>query len=94
MEEATFRETLQEQGYDAPSVVELDADKFVTDHAHEFSAYALIVEGQFTVTTALGPTTCNAGDTFSLASGTMHSEQAGPQGAKALVGRKFPSAPE
>jgi quercetin dioxygenase-like cupin family protein len=94
MEEATFRETLQAQGYDAPSVVDLEADKFVADHTHEFSAYALIVEGQFTVTTPKGPTTCNTGDTFSLASGIMHSEQAGPQGAKALVGRKFASASE
>ena len=90
MTEAEFRAQLAAQGYDEPTVAEREANFATTEHTHEFSASALILEGEVNVMTATGKTTCHAGDTFMLASGIPHHEEYGAQGARFLVGRRVP----
>jgi quercetin dioxygenase-like cupin family protein len=90
MNETQFRDQLREQGYSEPMLVTKDALANTTEHTHDFSASALVLEGEINVVTASGTTTCRAGDTFALASGTPHYERYGPDGARFLIGRRVP----
>jgi len=88
MNEKGFRQQLRADGYAEGSIVEWAPNTFNDRHTHEFSAAVLVLEGEITVTTDQGATTCRAGDTFRLAAGTPHVEQIGPAGVKFLSGRK------
>ena len=90
MNEAAFRESLARERFPAPTVIEREANLATTDHVHEYSASALILDGQISVVTADGTTTCRAGDTFTLASGTTHHEEYGPHGARLLFSKRVP----
>ena len=57
-------------------------------HSHDFDAAVLVQSGALTVTTADGTTTCRAGDTFMLGNGIPHTENAGKDGVRFLVGRR------
>ena len=91
MNEVTFRVMLASQGFPEPVMVERDANLVTTDHSHEFSVSALVLEGEISVVTATGTTTtCRSGDTFTLASGTVHHEEYGAQGARVLSSKRIP----
>lgn len=88
MNDSAFREHLRKQGYAEPELIERAPQTYNPEHVHAFSVSALILEGELSVTTAEGTTTCRAGDVFELAGGIPHSEQYGPAGARVLVGRR------
>lgn len=88
MDEHSFRERLKAEGYAAGPIIEWAPNTFNDTHTHEFSASILVLEGEITVTTPEGATTCRASDTFRLAAGTPHAEQVGPAGVRFLSGRK------
>lgn len=88
MDEKTFRMTLREQGYPDSVVLDLALDTFFDDHSHEFSWFAYLVAGEFTVKTATGTTTAHAGESFKVKSRVVHSSWSGTEGAKILTGRK------
>lgn len=88
MNDSAFRVHLREQGYADPELIERAPHTHNPEHVHEFSVAALILEGELSVTTPDGITTCHAGDIFELAAGISHSEQYGPSGARVLVGRR------
>lgn len=88
MNEKSFRKRLQAEGYAEGPIIEWAPNTFNDTHTHEFSASVLVLDGEITVTTADGATTCRANDTFRLAAGTPHSEQVGPDGVRFLSGRK------
>lgn len=88
MNETPFREMLASQGYPEPSVIEREADLVTSDHVHDYSACALILDGRISVVTADATTTCGPGDTFSLAAGITHHEEYGPAGARLLFSRR------
>ena len=88
--EAEFRKSLAEQGYGEPVEAVREANLATTEHTHEFSASALILEGKLTVVAATGTTVCGPGQTFSLASGIPHHEEYGPEGARFLIGKRVP----
>ncbi len=88
MNETTFRVMLASKGFPEPAVIERDANLVTTDHVHDYSASALILDGEISVVTAQGRSTCRAGDTFSLDSGITHHEEYGPQGARLLFSRR------
>ena len=88
MNEQRLRERLKAEGYAEGVLVEWPSNTFNDTHTHEFSACVLVLEGEITVTTAEGATTCRANDTFQLVAGTPHSEQVGPDGVKFLSGRR------
>ncbi len=88
MNETTFRVMLASKGFPAPAVIEREANLVTSDHSHEYSACALILDGEISVVTGQGTTTCHAGDTFSLDSGITHHEEYGAQGARILFSRR------
>lgn len=90
MNETTFRVMLTSTGFPEPAVIKREANLATTDHMHDYSACALILDGEISVVTADGTTTCGPGDTFTLNSGTTHHEEYGPAGARLLFSRRVP----
>ena len=88
MNEAEFRQELQEQGYGEAQLLEFEPNSAADMHTHEFSAYAFVLSGEFIFVTEDGAATHLPGQTCKLAAGTLHSEQTGASGATILVGKK------
>ncbi len=88
MKEAEFRKKLIGTGYSAPEMAELGRGFCNEMHTHDFSAFALVVEGEFILLTQEGSIMHRPGDTCVLRAGIVHAEKAGPEGAKMLVGKK------
>jgi quercetin dioxygenase-like cupin family protein len=63
------------------------ANEVVADHTHPFHARALVVEGEMWLTVGSDTQHLRPGDRFELASGTLHAERYGPQGATYWVAR-------
>ncbi len=88
MNEATFRVMLASKGFPEPTVIEREANLVTTDHVHDYTACALILDGQISVVTADRTTTCGPGDIFSLDGGITHHEEYGPAGARLLFSKR------
>ncbi len=87
MNEAQFRDQLQEQGYGEPRSLDFEPNSVNDMHTHDFSAFVLVVSGAFTLVTEQGSATHRPGETCKLAAGTLHSEQMGDAGATILIGK-------
>ncbi len=88
MDEITFRDVLEQEGYEKISVTEWKADTRSKSHAHEFDVYGLLLSGTFTVTTDASVIACRPGETFKVGAETSHTETVGPEGARVLIGRR------
>ena len=62
----------------------------VDTHSHPFDAEAVVTAGEMWLIRADGTQHLRAGDTFTLPSGTPHSERYGPEGATYWVARRTP----
>jgi quercetin dioxygenase-like cupin family protein len=69
---------------------QMEANHFNSEHAHEFDACVLVVEGEMTIARHGKPETFRAGDMCTMAAGTLHTEQCGSVGARYLAGRRHP----
>ena len=92
MERTTFEAELREQGYLEIVDRRMEADALNPEHAHEFDARLLILEGAMTVTAEGAARTYHTGDTFEMSAGCRHSERSGPGGARYLAGRRYSAA--
>jgi quercetin dioxygenase-like cupin family protein len=90
MDRAAFETDLREQGYGEVVDRRMEADAFNPEHAHEFDACLLVLEGAMTITSEGEPRIYRAGDTFSMSAGCRHAEQSGPEGTRYLAGRRYP----
>ena len=88
MDEAQFRQQLQEQGYGEAQALEFEPNSAKDMHTHDFSAFVLVLSGAFTLVTEDDSVTHQPGETCKLAAGTLHSEQTGASGATILIGKK------
>ncbi len=88
MDEAQFRQQLQEQGYSEAVSVDYEPNAANDMHTHDFDAFVFVLSGELTLVTEDDSTTHKPGQTCKLAAGTRHCEQAGGSGATILVGRK------
>ncbi len=88
MNEAQFRQQLQEQGYSEAQSLEYEPNTDSDMHTHDFSAFAVVLGGEFTLVTEDGSVTHQPGEACKLAAGTLHSEQTGASGATILIGKK------
>ncbi len=88
MKKAQFRQQLQEQGYSEAQSLECEPNSVKDMHTHDFSAFALVLSGEFTLVTEDGSVTHQPGEACKLAAGTLHSEQTGASGATILIGKK------
>ena len=92
MERAIFETELREQGYAEVVDRRMEANALNAEHAHEFDARLLVLEGTMTITTEGAERIYRAGDTFTMGAGCRHSERSGPEGARYLAGRRYPAA--
>lgn len=88
MTQQDFEAALIAENY--PEVVNISKDVGyqMGEHSHAFDAYALILQGDITLTVNGVAETYKAGDTFRLAANTPHLESAVPSGVSYLVGRR------
>ena len=92
MDQATFEKELREQGYAEIVDRRMAADTLNPEHAHEFDARLLVLEGGMTIAAEGSERTYRAGETFAMSRGCRHSERSGPEGARYLAGRRYPVA--
>lgn len=91
MTEAEFRTHLAARGCSRIGIVEWEPGRLSAEHAHEFTALGLILDGGFTLRTPTGARALRPGDLFELAAGIPHVEDVGDQGARILSGRLDPA---
>jgi quercetin dioxygenase-like cupin family protein len=91
MNQAEFEKKCAAEGYGEMVDRHMDAGQFNPEHAHDFDACVLVVEGEMTITRHGKPETFRAGDMCALAAGTPHTEKCGPAGAHYLAGRRYPA---
>jgi quercetin dioxygenase-like cupin family protein len=90
MNRADFEQKLQAEGYGEMVDRQMEANQFNAEHAHEFDACVLVVDGEMTITRHGKPEVLRAGDLCTMAAGTVHTEQCGATGAHYLAGRRHP----
>ncbi|HWB51397.1 MAG TPA: cupin domain-containing protein [Stellaceae bacterium] len=90
MNQVEFEKKLQAEGYGEMVDRRMEADHFNPEHAHEFDACVLVVEGEMTIARHGKAELFRAGDLCTMAAGTPHTEKSGAAGARYLAGRRFP----
>jgi len=88
MTEDEFRSELAARGYGEPRSYAFEPDADGELHSHEFSAMAMVTEGEFRLGLTDETRVMGVGDWCEVSAGTLHSEMAGPVGATLLVGTK------
>ncbi len=83
-----FESDARAAGFDEAVVREWAPDTVVETHAHPFGADAVVTQGEMWLTCGAVTRHLKPGDTFSLASGVLHAERYGPQGATYWVARR------
>ena len=91
MNQADFEKKLKAEGYGEMVDRQMEANHFNPEHAHEFDACVLVVDGEMTIARHGKPETLRAGDMCVMAAGTPHTEQCGPAGVHYLAGRRHPA---
>jgi quercetin dioxygenase-like cupin family protein len=88
MTQQDFEAALKAENY--PEIVNISKEVGyqMGEHIHAFDAYALILQGDITLTVNGVATTYKTGETFRLAANTPHLESAITQGVNYLVGRR------
>ena len=89
MNQVDFEKKLQAEGYSETVDRSMEANHFNPEHAHEFDACVLVVEGEMTITRRGEPQVMRAGDVCTMAAGTPHTELCGAAGARYLAGRRY-----
>ena len=92
MNQAQFESEVREQGYREIVDRRMEAGAVNPEHAHEFDARLLILEGEMTIVCGGEERTYRSGDTFAMAAGRPHTECCGPQGVRYLAGRRYQQA--
>jgi quercetin dioxygenase-like cupin family protein len=87
MDTATFEASLKNAGYEI-GTSKGTPSKVTQAHSHDFDVRALVLSGELTLTTDGTSRTYRVGDIFEMPAGCVHSEQYGPDGSEALVGRR------
>src|SRR6266849_7035161 len=91
MERMIFETELRERGYGEVFDRRMEANAVNPEHAHEFDARLLVLEGAMTITCEGDQRIYRPGDTFAMSAGCRHAEQSGPEGARYLAGRRYPA---
>jgi quercetin dioxygenase-like cupin family protein len=92
MDQAAFETELREQGYAEIVDRRMEANALNPEHAHEFDARLLVLEGAMTITVDGTERIYRTGETFTMSAGCRHSERGGPEGVRYLAGRRYPAA--
>ncbi len=87
---AEFEADALRAGFDDVLVRDWSSNHAMGEHAHDYAIKALVVRGDLWVQGAHGMQRCQAGESFVLDPGELHSEGAGAQGAQFWVARRHP----
>ena len=90
MNRLEFESELRAQGYLEVVDRRMQANETNPEHAHEFDARLLVLEGEMTITSEGETRTYRAGDAFAMTAGCRHTEQCGAEGVRYLAGRRYP----
>ncbi|MBV8937193.1 MAG: cupin domain-containing protein [Alphaproteobacteria bacterium] len=93
MNRTDFETELSAQGYREVVDRQMPAGHINSEHAHEFDARLMVLEGEMTVACDGEERTYRAGDTFAMSAGRRHAERSGPNGVRYLAGRRYHQAP-
>jgi len=89
MNRAEFETELSIQGYGEIVDRRMEANAVNPEHAHEFDARLLVLEGEMTIASEGKERTYRAGDTFAMTAGCRHTEHSGVEGVRYLAGRRY-----
>jgi quercetin dioxygenase-like cupin family protein len=89
MNRTEFESELSAHGYREIVDRHMQANSVNPEHAHEFDARLLVLEGEMTIACGGKERTYRAGDTFAMAAGCRHAERSGPAGVRYLAGRRY-----
>ena len=92
MNRVDFEAELRAQGYSEVVDRRMEASAVNPEHAHDFDARLLVLEGEMTVRCGGEDYTYRAGDTFAMSAGRPHTERCGPAGVRYLAGRRYKQA--
>ena len=92
MNEQQFRERAHALGFTEILVKEYVANRDGPLHAHDFAVMLLILEGEFALGFEDGRADYRPGELCELAAHVVHTERAGPQGAKVLLAKRLAGA--
>lgn len=81
MNEAEFKQRAAALGYGEPQVKDFPPNQNGEMHTHDFTAFAMVADGEFILEYEDGDVSYMPGDTCELAAGTRHNEKTGPNGA-------------
>jgi quercetin dioxygenase-like cupin family protein len=90
MNRTEFETELRAQRYHEVADRRMDANATNPEHAHEFDARLLVLEGEMTIACEGEERTYRTGDTFAMTAGCRHTERCGPEGERYLAGRRYP----
>lgn len=90
MDENIFRSQLVSDGYTQIEINIIRPKPINVEHAHDHSIRGLVIDGVFIVWSDNHPDSYHPGEVFAVACGIKHAEQVGPNGARVMVGRKWP----
>jgi quercetin dioxygenase-like cupin family protein len=90
MKRPDFETELRSQGYNEIADRRMEANSTKPEHAHEFDARLLVLEGDMTIACEGEERTYRAGDTFTMTAGCRHTERCGPEGVRYLAGLRYP----
>ena len=91
MDRTKFEAELQREGYAEVVDRRMDANTLNPEHAHEFDACLLVLDGEIAITRDGAETIYRTGDSFAMTAGCRHTERCGPQGVRYLAGRRYPA---
>ena len=89
MNRAEFEAVLGAEGFYEIVDRRMEGGAFNPEHAHEFDARLLVLEGEMTIFCEGEERTHRAGDTFAMKAGSLHTEKSGPEGVRYLAGRRY-----
>ena len=85
MDRAAFEAQLIQDGFRVSEGQMSEAEP-KPQHTHDFTARAMVLEGEITLRTGDTEQTYRVGDIYSLDAGTMHTEIVGPSGVRYVAG--------
>jgi quercetin dioxygenase-like cupin family protein len=90
MDRTAFEAELQSEGRQVVTVT-MQPNQVNPEHAHDFEARLMVVDGEMTVDYGAQRQTYATGETFTMPLGRRHAEIAGAGGAVYVAGRKKPN---
>lgn len=90
MNRAEFEADARREGYDIREG-EIKPNVHSTPHTHDWDARLFVLDGSVTLVRGNGNETFVAGDSCSLAAGTLHEEHTEADGVRYLAGRRSPA---